>query len=308
MATAERHELESEGQRLVAWSWGGGPTVLLMHGWEGRGSQMAAFAAPLAAAGFRSVSVDAPGHGASPGTSSSLSQFADAVLAVADRFGPLHGVVAHSFGASAAGWAKHRGLPVSRLVFVAAAYDMTEYVAYFADLLGITRRSREIMVRLLEESTGIRWAQAAFSTTDEVLETVSPLVRRIVARNPGSFTGPGTGTYVVGHGRVAVIDPGPAITSHTDAILRSLGEETVDAILITHSHVDHWPGMAAIQQATGARTYGFGPKAGKSGGGGPESSYHGFITDTAIGEGETLVGPGWHLKALHTPGHASDHL
>lgn len=142
----------------------------------------------------------------------------------------------------------------------------------------------------------------------EVLETVSPLVRRIVASNPGSFTGPGTGTYVVGHGRVAVIDPGPAITSHTDAILRSLGGETVDAILITHSHVDHWPGMAAIQQATGARTYGFGPKAGKSGGGGPESSYYGSITDLAIEEGETLEGPGWHLTALHTPGHASDHL
>ena len=142
----------------------------------------------------------------------------------------------------------------------------------------------------------------------EVLETVSPLVRRIVARNPGPFTGTGTGTYIVGHGRVAVIDPGPAISSHTDAILRSLGGETVDAILITHSHVDHWPGMAEIQRATGARTYGFGSKAGKSEGGGPENSYYGSITDLAIGEGETFDGPGWHLTALHTPGHASDHL
>jgi glyoxylase-like metal-dependent hydrolase (beta-lactamase superfamily II) len=142
----------------------------------------------------------------------------------------------------------------------------------------------------------------------EVLETVSPLVRRIVARNPGSFTGPGTGTYVVGRGRVAVIDPGPAMSSHTGAILRSLRGETVDSILITHSHVDHWPGMAEIQRATGARTYGFGSQRDKSSGGGPESSYYGFITDQAIEEGDTLEGPGWHLTALHTPGHASDHL
>lgn len=141
----------------------------------------------------------------------------------------------------------------------------------------------------------------------EVLETVSPLVRRIVARNPGSFTGPGTGTYVVGRGRVAVIDPGPSMASHTGALLRSLRGETVDSILITHSHVDHWPGMAEIQRATGARTYGFGSKQGKSGGG-PESSYYGVIADHAIEEGDTLDGPGWRLTALHTPGHASDHL
>ena len=155
--------------------------------------------------------------------------------------------------------------------------------------------------------TPIRFYQR-FDFEYEVLETVSPLVRRIVARNPGSFTGPGTGTYVVGRGQVAVIDPGPSLGSHTDAILRSLGGETVNAILITHSHMDHWPGMAEIQRATGARTYGFGSKPGKSGGGGPESSYYGLITDQAIEEGDTLDGPGWHLTALHTPGHASDHL
>jgi len=141
-----------------------------------------------------------------------------------------------------------------------------------------------------------------------VLETVSPLVRRIVARNPGSFTGPGTGTYVVGRGRVAVIDPGPALGSHADAILRSLRGETVEAILITHSHVDHWPATAAIQRATGARVYGFGPRASKFGANGPESAHYGFVPDEAIAEGETLEGPGWHLTALHTPGHASDHL
>jgi glyoxylase-like metal-dependent hydrolase (beta-lactamase superfamily II) len=141
-----------------------------------------------------------------------------------------------------------------------------------------------------------------------VLETVSPLVRRIVARNPGPFTGTGTGTYVVGCGRVAVIDPGPALASHEGALLDALRGETVESILITHSHVDHWPATAAIQQATGARVYGFGSKAGPAGDGGTESAYYGFVPERTIGEGDTLDGPGWHLTALHTPGHASDHL
>jgi glyoxylase-like metal-dependent hydrolase (beta-lactamase superfamily II) len=141
-----------------------------------------------------------------------------------------------------------------------------------------------------------------------VLETVSPLIRRIVAPNLGPFTGTGTGTYVVGRGRVAVIDPGPEIASHVQALLNSLRGETVESILITHSHVDHWPATAAIEQATGARVYGFGSKAGQTGGDGTERAYYGFVPHRTIGEGDTLDGPGWHLAALHTPGHASDHL
>jgi len=105
-----------------------------------------------------------------------------------------------------------------------------------------------------------------------------------------------------------VIDPGPSLSSHTSAILRSLRGETVDCILITHSHADHWPGMAEIQQATGAPTYSFGSQAARPVAGGPESSYYGLATDRRLAEGDTLEGPGWRLTALHTPGHASDHL
>ena len=165
LESAERQDLELEGKRLVAWSWGEGPTVLLVHGWEGRGSQMAAFAAPLAEAGFRAVAFDAPGHGASSGRTSSLPEFAAAVIAVADRFGPVHGAIGHSFGASSTGWALKLGLEVERLVYVAAAYEMTEYVRYFTDLLGLTGRSHEVMVELMERRTGAPWSQAAFSTT-----------------------------------------------------------------------------------------------------------------------------------------------
>ena len=122
-----------------------------------------------------------------------------------------------------------------------------------------------------------------------VLETVSPLIRRIVARNPGAFTGPGTGTYVVGHGKVAVIDPGPSLSSHVDALLHSLRGETIEHILITHTHPDHWPAADALQRASGAKIYG-------------------FQMDETMRDGDVLQGPGWQLTAVHTPGHTSDHL
>ena len=131
-----------------------------------------------------------------------------------------------------------------------------------------------------------------------VLETVSPLIRRIVARNPGPFTGPGTATYVIGHGRVALLDPGPAFASHIDAVLHALRGETIDHLLITHTHVDHWPATPAVQRATGARSYGFGSR----------NADYGFLPDQTLGEGDTVEGAGWHLTAVHTPGHASDHL
>jgi len=141
-----------------------------------------------------------------------------------------------------------------------------------------------------------------------VLETVSPLIRRIVARNPGPFTGSGTGTYVVGRGRVALIDPGPAISSHVDAILSALRGETIEHVLITHTHSDHWPATGAIKRATGARTYSFGPDATKLGVSGAEAPDYGFVPDQTLRDGDAVDGPGWHLTALHTPGHASDHL
>src|SRR5215472_11731622 len=89
--------------------------------------------------------------------------------------------------------------------------------------------------------------------------TLSPLIRRVVARNPSPFTFKGTGTYIIGRGRVAVIDPGPAIAAHVDALLKALTGETVTHILITHTHLDHSPAAAALKKATGAKTYGYGP-------------------------------------------------
>src|ERR1019366_8630227 len=138
------------------------------------------------------------------------------------------------------------------------------------------------------------------------LETVSPLIRRIVAPNPGPFTGPGTTTYVIGHGRVALIDPGPEIASHIEAVLHALRGETIDHLLITHSHIDHWPAAAAIQHASGARTYGFGPRASRLAASGEEgaapqgealerSADYSFIPNQAVRDGDVITGPGWQI-------------
>src|SRR5579864_1544298 len=92
-----------------------------------------------------------------------------------------------------------------------------------------------------------------------VLEEVAPGVRRIVARNPSPFTLYGTGTYVVGHGTVAVIDPGPADSAHLDALMEGLAGETVAHIVVTHTHIDHSPGAALLAARTGAPIAGCAP-------------------------------------------------
>lgn len=103
---------------LQAWEWGAGPTILLVHGWDGRGSQLGAFVAPLVQAGFRVVTYDSRGNGDSFGRRASLVSFADALTAMVRHMGPLHGIVAHSFGAAATLYALRSGLSVPRVVFL----------------------------------------------------------------------------------------------------------------------------------------------------------------------------------------------
>src|ERR1700749_2226829 len=142
---------------------------------------------------------------------------------------------------------------------------------------------------------------------------LSPLIRRVVARNPGPFTFKGTGTYIIGNGKVAVIDPGPKQQDHIDALLKALDGETVTHIVITHTHNDHSPAAAAIKAATGAKTYGFGPH----GSGRPEERVRGqteegghcrFVPDVKRRQGNMGEGRGWPTAAVETPGHASNHL
>jgi glyoxylase-like metal-dependent hydrolase (beta-lactamase superfamily II) len=142
------------------------------------------------------------------------------------------------------------------------------------------------------------------------LEPVAPGIRRIVARNPGPFTFRGTGTYVVGEGEVAVIDPGPDLDDHVAALIAGLAGERVTHILVTHTHRDHSPAARPLQQATGAPTYGFGPHAGGRRGeaGSEEGGDWDFAPDVAVADGDRIDGPGWRFEAVHTPGHTSNHL
>jgi pimeloyl-ACP methyl ester carboxylesterase len=138
LAAARRDDFTAAGRRLPAWSWGAGPAVLLVHGWQGRGSQMGAFAAPLADAGFRAVAWDAPGHGGDRRRLSSLPEMIDAVGAAASRLGPVAGVVAHSVGAAAVSGAMDAGLlAAERAVFLAPPAEPARYLAAAGAWLGL---------------------------------------------------------------------------------------------------------------------------------------------------------------------------
>jgi glyoxylase-like metal-dependent hydrolase (beta-lactamase superfamily II) len=136
------------------------------------------------------------------------------------------------------------------------------------------------------------------------------MIRRIVARNPSPFTFRGTGTYVVGIGEVAVIDPGPDLPEHVEALLAGLSGERVTDILITHTHRDHSPAAQALKTATGAPTYGFGPHAGGQRGDTAveEGGDWDFVPDVTLKDGDQIAGHGWRFEAVHTPGHTSNHL
>jgi glyoxylase-like metal-dependent hydrolase (beta-lactamase superfamily II) len=140
------------------------------------------------------------------------------------------------------------------------------------------------------------------------LETVTPLVRRVVAHNPSPFTLYGTATFVVGRGSVAVIDPGPDLSAHVEALLDGLRGERVSHILVTHTHLDHSPAAATLKRATGAKTYGFGPHGGAVGPSGEEGADRAFAPDVTLADGATIEGSGWRFEAVHTPGHTSNHL
>lgn len=153
-----------------------------------------------------------------------------------------------------------------------------------------------------------------FDPAHGALVAVAPNVRRMTAGNASPFTFHGTNTYVVGHGEVAVIDPGPDDAAHVAALLAALGGERVGRILVTHTHRDHSPGARLLQAATGAPTLGEGPhRAARplgpgeavplDAGGDPS-----FRPDVALADGARIAGDGFALEAVATPGHTANHL
>jgi glyoxylase-like metal-dependent hydrolase (beta-lactamase superfamily II) len=127
-----------------------------------------------------------------------------------------------------------------------------------------------------------------------VASALSPLVRRIVAPNPGKMTGPGTNTYLVGIDEIVVIDPGPDDPGHLDAIA-GCGGDRIRWILCTHTHPDHSPGVAGLRERTGAEVRAF-------------DARDGLEIDVPMADGDQVVATEFVLRAVHTPGHASNHL
>lgn len=150
-------------------------------------------------------------------------------------------------------------------------------------------------------------------------EEIAPGVRRVLAPNPGPMTYRGTNSYIVGAGRVAVIDPGPDDPRHRAALLAALEGRRVEAVLVTHAHLDHSGGTRAFAAAAGAPVLAFGgPEAGRSAVmtafarrgavGGGEGVDRGFRPDETLADGDALDLGGARLTALHTPGHFGGHL
>ncbi len=150
-----------------------------------------------------------------------------------------------------------------------------------------------------------------FDVVPDRVTTLSPLIRRVVADNPGPFTFKGTASFIVGRGEVAIIDPGPDDDAHLAALLAAIEGETVSHILVTHSHRDHSPLAHRLQQATGALTVGHGPAAEPERGEAlrlDASIDTGFDPDIKLAHGATVSGPGWTLEGVFTPGHMSNHM
>jgi glyoxylase-like metal-dependent hydrolase (beta-lactamase superfamily II) len=178
-----------------------------------------------------------------------------------------------------------------------------------------------------------------FTPVYGAVERLSPRIRRVVAENPNPFTFTGTGVYLVGNGEVAVIDPGPVVEAHLDALLGGLEPgERITHILVTHTHTDHTAAVPVLAERTGAPTYGFGPH-------GPiperdpletvtfdeyftaeekeavdklwrempeelkrEGPDPDFVPDRVVADGDRIEGPDWTIEVVHTPGHTSNHV
>ena len=142
--------------KVAAWRWGIGPTVLLVHGWEGRGSQLGALVAPLVEAGLSVVTFDAPAHGDSPGSHLYLTDHADAIADVVAAIGPVHAVVAHSFGAAAILLAYERhGVDAPRNVMIAPNVLIDDAIHKFARAVALDDRDRTSFERHLAGASGV---------------------------------------------------------------------------------------------------------------------------------------------------------
>jgi glyoxylase-like metal-dependent hydrolase (beta-lactamase superfamily II) len=153
-----------------------------------------------------------------------------------------------------------------------------------------------------------------FDLAPDIVREIAPRVRAIVANNPGPFTFKGTMSYIIGRGKVAILDPGPDDDAHVAALLDAVRGETVTHIFVTHTHRDHSPAVPKVKAATGATVYAQGPHRLAR----PlhigetrrldASADMDFRPDVALADGEVVSGDGWTMEAVTTPGHTANHM
>jgi len=154
-----------------------------------------------------------------------------------------------------------------------------------------------------------------FDFEPDTVKAVAPGVRAVVANNPSPFTFKGTMSYIIGRGKVAILDPGPDDDAHVAALLDAVRNETVSHIFVTHTHRDHSPAVPKIKAATGAKVYAEGPHrparpihVGENTARLDASADMDFKPDVALKDGEVVSGDGWTLEAITTPGHTANHM
>ena len=176
-----RFRVAGDGRDLAVWDWGDGQTVLLIHGWNGNAAQLSGFVAPLLRAGYYVAAPDLPAHGISGGTRTNVRELAGAILPLGRRLGPVHAVIAHSFGATATVLALAQGLGARRAVLIAPPVDLPRYPRGFGAALGLSPRSAEAMLGRLDALLGGREAYDVLRTAAASARTT----RLAVLHDPG---------------------------------------------------------------------------------------------------------------------------
>ncbi|HUG38091.1 MAG TPA: alpha/beta fold hydrolase [Candidatus Limnocylindrales bacterium] len=174
LGTAQARPIYVGARRIETWRWGVGPSVLLVHGWGGRGSQLGSFVGPLVRQGFSVVTFDAPGHGASSAGIVTVPEIIGAIRAVAGSREPLAGLIAHSLGATAAVRALYEGLASGAVVLIAPPADLAGPAVWFTEALGFSRAARDGMHRRIEARVGLPWS--AFDVATLAPALTAPLL------------------------------------------------------------------------------------------------------------------------------------
>ena len=155
LATAELEYVTIDNHSIATYRWGrGGPTVLLVHGWSGRGTQLYSFVQPLLDAGYSVLSFDGPAHGRSSGKQTTLFQFAEVIRTLREHFGPFDSVITHSFGGPCLASAMQNGLTTSSVVNIAPPAHVEALIAHFADTLSIPDKAVNDFIRRFETTFG----------------------------------------------------------------------------------------------------------------------------------------------------------